>query len=197
MTVRSDDPTDDPSGRGSPVSFVDFRLGTCVSALFTGHYTTQLPSGDTSGEGDTAGTGGQGDQATNPPPQDGAPASSQARSAPEADDAEADEEMDDPGEHPGDALILPKVRTVVSTESAGMHALGAMACQFLTEQTANRLEAKKQLPPPDWDAQGNVRTPSRHDFSADPSSLVGAQDHRLQGFHTRDGYGGLEALLQV
>ncbi|KAE9201885.1 hypothetical protein PF005_g14783 [Phytophthora fragariae] len=80
-----------------------------------------------------------------------------------------------------------------------------MACRFLTEQEAKRLEAQKALPLPDVDSHGNVQAPSRHDFSMDSSSLgrtrlVGVpalQDHQRQGFHTRDGYGGLESLIQV
>ncbi|KAE8885080.1 hypothetical protein PF005_g28527 [Phytophthora fragariae] len=37
-----------------------------------------------------------------------------------------------------------------------MQALGAMACRFLTEQEAKRLEAQKALPLPDVDSRGEV-----------------------------------------
>ncbi|KAE9282209.1 hypothetical protein PR003_g27467 [Phytophthora rubi] len=193
----------------------------------------QPPSGDTSGEGDTTGAGGQGNQTADPPAPENSQAASHAGSSPGASDAddaadnadnagdagesgdesEKDESTDrpegvacnSPPGTPDAAVILPKVRTVISPGSAGMHALGAMACRFLTEQEAKRLETQKTLPPPELDSRGNVRAPSRHDFSVDPSSLgrtrlVGVpalQDHQRQGFHTRDGYGGLESLIQV
>nr|KAE8921789.1 hypothetical protein PF009_g27938 [Phytophthora fragariae] len=191
------------------------------------------PSGDTSGEGDTTGAGGQGNQTADSPAPENSQAASHAGSSPGASDAddaadyadnagdagesgdesEKDESTDrpegvacnSPPGTPGGAVILPKVRTVISPGSAGMHALGAMACRFLTEQEAKRLETQKTLPPPELDSRGNVQAPSRHDFSVDPSSLgrtrlVGVpalQDHQRQGFHTRDGYGGLESLIQV
>ncbi|KAE9005166.1 hypothetical protein PR002_g16848 [Phytophthora rubi] len=143
-----------------------------------------------------------------------------ADNADDADDAgESDDgsEKDESTDHPegvarnsppgtpDGAVILPKLRTVISPGSAGMHALGAMACGFLTEQEAKRLETQNMLPPPELDSRGNVQAPSRHDFSMDQSSLgrtrlVGVpalQDHQRQGFHTRDGYGGLESLIQV
>ncbi|KAE9302872.1 hypothetical protein PR003_g22145 [Phytophthora rubi] len=169
--------------------------------------TAQPPSGDTSGEGDTAGAGGQGDRATDPPAPEGSQADSHAGSSPgandaddaagNADDADDAEESDDgseqegPTDHPegvarssppgtpDGAVILPKVRTVISPGSAGMHALGAMACRFLKEQEAKRLETQKtkDAPAPELDSRGN--------------------DHQHQGFHTRDGYGGLESLIRV
>ncbi|KAE9027403.1 hypothetical protein PR003_g13365 [Phytophthora rubi] len=170
----------------------------------------RVPSGDTSGEGDTAGAGGRGGQTTDPPALEGSPVSSREDPSPDTD--KADENGDEgegggPTDHlegvahdsppgtPDNTLNLPKVRTVVSTDSAGMYALGAMVCSFLTEQEAKRLEDQKALPLPDADLQGNVQAPSRHDFSMDPSSLgrtrlVGVpslQDHQRQGFQTRDG----------
>ncbi|KAE9119725.1 hypothetical protein PF006_g18290 [Phytophthora fragariae] len=190
----------------------------------------QPPSGDTSGEGDTTGAGGQGNQTADPPAPENSQAASHAGSSPGASDADdaadnagdagesGDEcEKDEPTDRPegvarnsppgtpDGAVILPKVRTVISPGSAWMHALGAMAGRILTEQEAKRLETQKTLPPPELDSRGNVQAPSRHDFSVDPSSLgrtflVGVpalQDHQRQAFHTRDGYGGLESLIQV
>ncbi|KAE9344853.1 hypothetical protein PR003_g8248 [Phytophthora rubi] len=190
----------------------------------------QPPSGDTSGEGDTTGAGGQGNQTADPPAPESSQAASHAGNSPGASDADdaadnagdagesGDEcEKDEPTDRlegvarnsppgtPDGAVILPKVRTVISPGSARMHALGAMTGRFLTEQEAKRLETQKTLPPPELDSRGNVQAPSRHDFSVDPSSLgrtrlVGVpalQDHQRQGFHTRDGYGGLESLIQV
>ncbi|KAE9204482.1 hypothetical protein PF002_g20628 [Phytophthora fragariae] len=190
----------------------------------------QPPSGDTSGEGDTTGAGGQGNQTADPPAPESSQAASHAGPSPGASDADdaadnagdagesGDEcEKDEPTDRPegvarnsppgtpDGAVILPKVRTVISPGSAWMHALGAMAGRILTEQEAKRLETQKTLPPPELDSRGNVQAPSRHDFSVDPSSLgrtflVGVpalQDHQRQAFHTRDGYGGLESLIQV
>ncbi|KAE8977869.1 hypothetical protein PR001_g25009 [Phytophthora rubi] len=181
---------------------------------------TRVLSGDTSGEGDTAGAGGQDGQTTDHPTTGGSRASSRADPSSGADEADEDgdeNEEDSPTDRaagaahdsppgtPEDVVILPKVRTVISTDSVGMQALGTMACRFLTEQEAKRLEAQKALPLPDVDSHGEVQAPSRHDFLMDSSSLgrtrlVGVpalQDHRRQGFHTRDGYGGLESLIQV
>ncbi|KAE9315156.1 hypothetical protein PR003_g19064 [Phytophthora rubi] len=184
--------------------------------------TTRVPLGDTSGEGDTADAGGQGDQATDPPSRAGSQANSHADSQSDVDEVEEEGDAgkeNSPTKSPEDAtrdgspgafdaddvVVLPKVRTVISPGSAGMYALGVTACRFLTEQEAKRLEAQNALPPPELDSRGNVQAPSRHDFSMDPSSLgrtrlVGVpalQDHQRQGFHTRDGYGGLESLIQV
>ncbi|KAE8907224.1 hypothetical protein PF005_g28862 [Phytophthora fragariae] len=181
---------------------------------------TRVPLGDTSGEGDTTGAGGQGDPTVDPPAPESSRASSHTDASHDADDGEGDDaesEEETPVDHPGgaargsssgtpdDTAILPKVRAVDSTDSAGMHALGAMASRFLTEQEAKRLEDQKALPLPDMDSRGDVQAPPRLAFSVDPSTLgrtriVGVpslQDHQLQGFHIRDGYGGLESLIQV
>ncbi|KAE9282078.1 hypothetical protein PR003_g27501 [Phytophthora rubi] len=160
---------------------------------------TRVPSGDTSGEGDTAGAGDQGGQTNDHPTTVSSPVSSRADPSSDADEADenGDESEgegpadrtagavhDSPPGIPEDVVILLKVRTVISTDSAGMHALGAMACRFLTEQDAKRLEAQKALPLPDVDSHGNVQAPSRHDFSMDSSSLgrtrlVGSQRCRI------------------
>lgn len=116
----------------------------------------QRPSGNTSGGGDTANTFGHGGQVTDSPQSAG----SQAGASPDDDDADVEEaEEDSPAEpprdlayssppgasDPDDTVVLPEVRTVVSTDSAGMHALGAMACRFLTEQEAKRFRPQNWI----------------------------------------------------
>ncbi|KAE8973222.1 hypothetical protein PR003_g27368 [Phytophthora rubi] len=132
---------------------------------------TRVPSGDTSGQGDTACAGGQDGQTTDHPTTVGSPTSSRADPSSGADEVDEDgdeNEGEDPADRaagaahdsppgtPENVAILPKVRTVVSTDSAGMRALGAMACRFLTEQEAKRLEAQKARPLPDVDSHGDV-----------------------------------------
>ncbi|KAE9346471.1 hypothetical protein PF008_g8271 [Phytophthora fragariae] len=80
-----------------------------------------------------------------------------------------------------------------------------MVTRFLMEPEARRLEADNSLPAPEFGPRGEVVAPTRCDFSMDPSSLghtrlVGvpaSNDHLLRHIHARDGYGGLEALVQV
>ncbi|KAE9282389.1 hypothetical protein PF008_g27654 [Phytophthora fragariae] len=179
---------------------------------------TRVPLGDTSGEGDTTGVGGPGDPTADPPVSEGSRASSHTGASPGTEDGDEDDgesEEEAPADHPGsvahgdssdvpdDAAILPKAHTVAATDSAGMHALGAMACRFVTEREAKRLDDQKAFPLPDMNSRGDVQAPSRLAFSVDPSTLgrtrlVGVpalQDHQLQGFHIRDGYGGLESLV--
>ncbi|KAE8907240.1 hypothetical protein PF003_g9494 [Phytophthora fragariae] len=80
-----------------------------------------------------------------------------------------------------------------------------MVTRFLTEPEARRLETDNSLPSPGLGPSGEVVAPTRCDFSMDSSSLgrtrlVGvpaSNDHLLRHIHARDGYGGLEALVQV
>ncbi|KAE9049491.1 hypothetical protein PR003_g11414 [Phytophthora rubi] len=92
-----------------------------------------------------------------------------------------------------------------STSSVGTQTADAMVSRFLSEQDAQRLESDDSLPTPELGPHGEVLAPTRHDLSVDPSTLgrtrpVGvpaSNDHLLRHIHPQDGYGGLEASVQV
>ncbi|KAE8966479.1 hypothetical protein PR002_g28353 [Phytophthora rubi] len=175
----------------------------------------QLPSGNTSGEGDTAGTDGQGGQATSSPGVAGPRGATSSGGK--------DSNKDDVGEEPSavdsplsDAPRDPRSDGAVNSHQTCEHVIGStnsvetqtadtMVTRFLTEPEARRLETDNSLPSPELGPRGEVVAPTRCDFSMDPSSLgctrlVGvpaSNNHLLRHIHARDGYGGLEALVQV
>ncbi|KAE8875806.1 hypothetical protein PF005_g22014 [Phytophthora fragariae] len=193
--------------------------------------SVQLPSGNTSGEGDTAGTDGQGGQATSSPGVAGPRGATSSGGK--------DSNKDDVGEEPSavdsprsDAPRDPRSDGAVNSHQTCEHVIGStnsvetqtadtMVTRFLTEPEARRLETENSLPSPELGPRGEVWlrlatfsrawssrrsvAPTRCDFSMDPSSLgctrlVGvpaSNDHLLRHIHARDGYGGLEALVQV
>ncbi|KAE9277790.1 hypothetical protein PR003_g28694 [Phytophthora rubi] len=141
--------------------------------------SVQLPSGDTSGEGDTAGTDGQGDQATSSP---GAAGPREATSFGGKDGSKNDvgEEpsavdsprSDAPRDLRSDGAVSSRQTCVIgSTNSVGMQTADTMVTRFLTEPEARRLETNNSLPSPELGPRGEVVAPTRGDFSMDPSSL--------------------------
>ncbi|KAE9314613.1 hypothetical protein PF008_g19449 [Phytophthora fragariae] len=177
--------------------------------------SVQLPSGNTSGEGDTAGTDGQGGQATSSPGVAGPRGATSSGGK--------DSNKDDVGEEPSaidsprsDAPRDPRSDGAVNSHQTCEHVIGStnsvetqtadtMVTRFLTEPEARRLETDNSLPSPELGPRGEVVAPTRCDFSMDPSSLgctrlvdvPASNDHLLRHIHARDGYGGLEALVQV
>ncbi|KAE8973047.1 hypothetical protein PR002_g26321 [Phytophthora rubi] len=150
-----------------------------TSAATTSPASVQLPSGDTSDEGNTAGTDGQGGQATSSPgaagPQD-TPSS-----------GGKDNSKDDVGGEPSaagsprsgtlngprsdSAVDSRQTRAIGSTNSVGTQTADAMVTRFLTEPEARRLETDNLLPSPEFGPRGEVVAPTRCDSSMDPSSL--------------------------
>ncbi|KAE8964954.1 hypothetical protein PR001_g28876, partial [Phytophthora rubi] len=184
-----------------------------TSAVTTPPASVQLPSGDTSGEGDTAGTDGQGGQAaSSPAPVDSRNTPSPGRNSAGDDDAgDGHSTAGSPrfdalrGSHSDSAVNSRQTCVIGSTNSVGTQTADTLVTRFLTEPKVRRLETDNSLPAPELGPRGDVVAPTRCDFSMDPSSLgrtrlVGvpaSNDHLLRHIHARDGYAGLEALVQV
>ncbi|KAE9088778.1 hypothetical protein PF010_g19252 [Phytophthora fragariae] len=169
---------------------------------------TRDPSGDTSGEGDTADAGGQ---ATNPLSPAGSRANSQAGSPSDADDAVEENDGNgggSPAEHPADAAqnrpVGITVPDNVPTDSAGMRA--RHHGMPLLDRTGGKTFGGPEGTPSSglgltWEHTSPIPTrllcrsivPGTN--SPRRSPLI--TDHRLQGSYTRDGYGDLETLVQV
>ncbi|KAE9344768.1 hypothetical protein PR003_g8288 [Phytophthora rubi] len=122
-----------------------------TSAASTPLTSVQLPSGDTSGEGNTAGTDGQGGPAINSP----APSKPQNLSSSGGGDDEKG--GDDKQGSPAGSTCSNSPRY----SSPG----------DVTEQEAQRLKAENSLSPSEFGPRGEVLAPTRHDFSVDISSL--------------------------
>ncbi|KAE8972438.1 hypothetical protein PF005_g26993 [Phytophthora fragariae] len=150
-----------------------------TSAATTSPAFVQLPSGDTSDEGNTAGTDGQGGQATSSPGAAGPQDTSSSGGK--------DNSKDDVGEEPSaagsprsgtlngprsdSAVDSRQTRAIGTTNSVGTQTADAMVTRFLTEPEARRLETDNLLPSPEFGPRGEVVAPTRCDFSMDPSSL--------------------------
>ncbi|KAE9310184.1 hypothetical protein PR003_g20325 [Phytophthora rubi] len=152
--------------------------------------SVQLPSGNTSDEGDTAGTDGQGGQApSSPVPADLRDATSSGGKdlgkgdigeAPSAADTPRSDSL--PGSRSDSAVNSRQTCVIESTNSVGTQTADTMVTRFLMEPEARRLETDNSLPAPEFGPRVGV-----------PAS----NDHLLRHIHARDGYGGLEALVQV
>ncbi|KAE8881016.1 hypothetical protein PF007_g31295 [Phytophthora fragariae] len=141
--------------------------------------SVQLPSGDTSGEGDTAGTDGQGDQAaSSPAPVDSRNTPSPGRNS--AGDDDAGDGHSTAGSPRSDALRGSRSDSAVnsrqtcvigSTNSVGTQTADTMVTRFLTGLEVRRLETDNSLPAPELGHRGDVVAPTRCDFSMGLSSL--------------------------
>ncbi|KAE9002923.1 hypothetical protein PR003_g17814 [Phytophthora rubi] len=175
--------------------------------------SVQLPSINTSDEGDTVGTDDQGDQAPSSPVPAGFrdATSSGGKDLGKGDIGEAPSTADPPrsdslpGSRSCSAVNSRQTCVIEPTNSVGTQTADTMVTRFLMGPEARRLETDNSLPAPEFGPRGEVAAPTRCDFSMDLSSLcrtrlVGvpaSNDHLLRHIHARDGYGGLEALVQV
>ncbi|KAE9270745.1 hypothetical protein PF008_g30531 [Phytophthora fragariae] len=141
--------------------------------------SVQLPSGDTSGEANTAGTDYQGGQAiSSPAPADSRGTPSLGRSGTGEDDA--GDGHSTAGSPRSDALRGSRVDSAVSsrqtcvigsTNSVGTQTADTMVTRFLTGLEVRRLETDNSLPAPELGPRGDVVARTRCDFSVDLSSL--------------------------
>ncbi|KAE8886868.1 hypothetical protein PF003_g28843 [Phytophthora fragariae] len=150
-----------------------------TSAATTPPASVQLPSGNTSDEGDTAGTDGQGGQATSSP---GAAGLRDATSFGGKDSSKEDvgekpsvvdsPRSDAPRDLRSDGAVSSRQTCVIgSSNSVGTQTADTMVTRFLTEPEVRRLETDISLPAPELGPRGDVVAPTRCDFSMDLSSL--------------------------
>ncbi|KAE8963856.1 hypothetical protein PF011_g28880 [Phytophthora fragariae] len=152
--------------------------------------SVQLPSGDTSGEGDTAGTDGQGDQAaSSPAPVDSRNTPSPGRNS--AGDDDAGDGHSTAGSPRSDALRGSRSDSAVnsrqtcvigSTNSVGTQTADTMVTRFLTGLEVRRLETDNSLPAPELGHRGDVASQS-HSLPEQLARQVAAEHARLQWDH--------------
>ncbi|KAE9159514.1 hypothetical protein PF005_g32010 [Phytophthora fragariae] len=141
--------------------------------------SVQLPSGDTSGVGNTAGTDGQGGQAISSlAPADSRGTPSPGRSGTGEDDAgdghsTASSPRSDAlrGSRSDSAVNSRQTCVIGSTNFVGTQTADTMVTRFLTEPEVRRLETDNSLPAPELGLCGDVVAPTRCDFSMNLSSL--------------------------
>ncbi|KAE8965072.1 hypothetical protein PR001_g28841 [Phytophthora rubi] len=135
-----------------------------TSAATTLPASVQLPSGDTSGEGDTAGTDGQGGQAiSSPAPADSRGTPSPGRNGTGEDDAGDGHSTAGPprsdalrGSRSNSAVNSRQTCVIGSTNPVGTQTADAMVTRFLMEPEARRLETDNSLPAPELGPRGEV-----------------------------------------
>ncbi|KAE8956062.1 hypothetical protein PR001_g31865 [Phytophthora rubi] len=150
-----------------------------TSAATTPPASVQLPSGDTSGEGDTADTDGQGGQATSSPGVAGprGATSSEVKGSNKDDVGEEPSAVDSPrSDAPRDprsdsAVNSRQTCVIGSTNSVETQTADTMVTRFLTEPEVRRLETDNSLPGPELGPCGDVVAPIHCDSSMDLSSL--------------------------
>ncbi|KAE8888126.1 hypothetical protein PF005_g30350 [Phytophthora fragariae] len=150
-----------------------------TSAATTPPASVQLLSGNTSGEGNTAGTDGQGGQAISSPAHaDSRGTPSPARNGTGEDDAgDVHSTAGSPrfdalrGSRSDSAVNSRQTCIIGSTNSVGTQTANTMVTRFLTEPEVRRLETDNSLPAPELGLCGDVVAPTRCDFSMDRSSL--------------------------
>ncbi|KAE8898000.1 hypothetical protein PF010_g28266 [Phytophthora fragariae] len=150
-----------------------------TSAATTPPASVQLPSGNTSGWGNTAGKDDQGGQAiTSPAHADSRGTPSRGRNGIGEDDAGDDHST--AGSPRSDALRGSRLDSAVnsrqtcvigSTNFVGTQTADTMVTRFLTEPEVRRLETDNSLPAPELGPRGDVVAPTRCDSSMDLSSL--------------------------
>ncbi|KAE9287323.1 hypothetical protein PR003_g26080 [Phytophthora rubi] len=150
-----------------------------MSAATTPPASVQLPSDNTSGEGNTAGTDGQGGQAISSPAHaDSRGTPSRGRNGTGEDDAgdghsTAGSPRSDPlrGSRSDSAVNSRQTCVIGSSNSVGTQTADNMVTRFLTEPEVRRLETDNSLPAPELGPRGDVVAPTRCDSSMDLSSL--------------------------
>ncbi|KAE8959802.1 hypothetical protein PF005_g27621 [Phytophthora fragariae] len=152
--------------------------------------SVKLPSGDTSGEGNTAGTDGQGGQAISSlAPADSRGTPSPARNGTEEDDAgdghsTAGSPRSDAlrGSRSDSAVSSRQTCVIGSTNSVGTQTTDTMVTRFLTGLEVRRLETDNSLPAPELGPRGDVASQS-HSLPEQLAHLVAAEHARLQWGH--------------
>ncbi|KAE8968213.1 hypothetical protein PF002_g28658 [Phytophthora fragariae] len=158
-----------------------------TSAATTPPASVQLPSGNTSDEGDTAGTDGQGGQATSSP---GAAGLRDATSFGGKDSSKEDvgekpsvvdsPRSDAPRDLRSDGAVSSRQTCVIgSSNSVGTQTADTMVTRFLTEPEVRRLETDISLPAPELGPRGDVASQS-HSLLEQLARLVAAEHARVQ-----------------